>query len=273
MHTLVLSECSLDDERASKFIDGLVESQTLPAADAAADAARTVITRVDMVANELGAPTCVRWAAALPSLSSLLVLMLDENVLRDDGGVALAEALALPACQLRELHVAKCKIRDVGGVALGRALATNVHLHTLELTNNRIGDEAAVALFDALAAPNRTLITLRLKNNLITDASCASIAAALATPTTALCSLSLDDNCLTPAGAAQLEAACAHNTVLQDKQRFIVELQADRQKLPAERSQSVLSPKHVSVGGVSDGAATTTTSDGASSQPACCVVQ
>ena len=67
-------------------------------------------------------------------------------------------------CRLRELNLYENKIGDEGAKALAEALQENQTLTSLVLWDNKIGDEGGKALLEALQK-NQTLTTIYLSDN------------------------------------------------------------------------------------------------------------
>ena len=83
------------------------------------------------------------------------------------------------------------RIQNDGAAALASMLELNANLHTLQLTNNRIGDDGVGKLCDGLVGGgNHTLTALDLSiNSGITDSGATILAAALETKVKSLTSL------------------------------------------------------------------------------------
>ena len=139
-------------------------------------------------------------------LHRLEVLTLPFSALGDEGTVALADALTaeLP---LQQLDMSGNSIRDPGTDAIARALNRGAapHLMKLNLKNNDLNDEAAVAL---AGASHSTLEWLNLSSNQIADGGGIALASALTTRRFgSLRRLSLDHNRLGDEAMGALAAA------------------------------------------------------------------
>lgn len=78
-----------------------------------------------------------------------------DNMMGDDGAVAIAEALEAPDCIVRCLSLPSNAIGKEGGVALGNMLKVNKILQTVYLMGQEgkgggIGDEGAKALAEGI---------------------------------------------------------------------------------------------------------------------------
>jgi hypothetical protein len=128
--------------------------------------------------------------------------------------VALGAALALGSCPLTSLDLRENKIGDEGAAAIGEALRCNLRLRALRLAHNSIGDSGALALASGLghAARASPLQGLDLSHGSIGDAGATALARALSTGV-CLRELYLSFNLIGSAGmseiAAMLEALAA----------------------------------------------------------------
>jgi Leucine-rich repeat (LRR) protein len=122
--------------------------------------------------------------------------LVSNYFLSDNDAVDIARALA-GNTTLQTIDLTNNRIGDEGAIAL----AGNTTLQTLDLTNNRIGYEGARALAD-----NKTLQTLNLDSNEIGDEGAIALAG-----NTTLQTLNLSDNKIGDEGARVL----ANNTTLQ----------------------------------------------------------
>ncbi|KAF9177180.1 hypothetical protein BGZ51_009033, partial [Haplosporangium sp. Z 767] len=144
-------------------------------------------------------------SSRLPKLS-LKIVMIGRNEL----GI-LAETLKTNTT-LTTLDLGNNSIKDNGALALSDALKTNSTLITLNLGNNSIGDKGAVALSDALKT-NSTLITLNLRFNSIGVNGAVALSDVLKTNST-LTTLNLEKNSIGDNGAVALSDALKVNSTL-----------------------------------------------------------
>lgn len=144
---------------------------------------------------------------ALATNTCLTTLVLAGNQIGDEGAKALARALVTNTC-LATLDLAGNLIGDEGAEALARVLVTNTCLTTLDLADNLISDKGAKALGRALASPGVHLSTLIINNNRIGDEGMEALVA------TSLSTLCVCCNRISDEGAKALEKALASNTNL-----------------------------------------------------------
>lgn len=135
-----------------------------------------------------------------------------NNSIRDDGGRALAEALAMNR-SLQWLKLAHTDIGPEGASALAEALKTNDTLKDLHLYNNDIGDDGACALAEVLKANNTSLLKLDLRTCGIGNTGACALGGALET-NTSLVALFMMGNGVGDNGACALAGALETNRSL-----------------------------------------------------------
>ncbi|KAG0005602.1 hypothetical protein BGZ79_003513 [Entomortierella chlamydospora] len=113
---------------------------------------------------------------------------------------------------LTTLNLKDNSIGKEGALALSQSLKTNTVLTTLNLRNNSIGNEGALALLEALKV-NATLTTLNSWGNSIGKEGALALSEALKTNTT-LTTLDLEANSVGDEGALALSEALKANTTL-----------------------------------------------------------
>ena len=113
---------------------------------------------------------------------------------------------------LQRLYLPNNKISDEGATALAQALEGNTTLQRLDLDNNQISDEGATALADAMKG-NTTLQILNLHKNQISDEGATALAQALEGNTTLL-GLNLGNNQISDEGETAMKSLLDGNTKL-----------------------------------------------------------
>lgn len=101
---------------------------------------------------------------ALPSNETLKHLLLKNNHIGPVGAVAFAGLLKSPHCALWTLDLSANRVGDDGAEAMGEALAENTVLRCLDLATNRIGDRGLTAIAKGMSI-NSSLSALRLWGN------------------------------------------------------------------------------------------------------------
>jgi Ran GTPase-activating protein (RanGAP) involved in mRNA processing and transport len=182
----------------------------------------TALKELKVRANELNGQDMHEFAGAQPRLR-LDVLNLGENLLRDRGATNLAKASCLT--ELKVLVLDRCEVGLFGARGLAEApflgglrrLKVNHNsfgwqglqallekqpqmLHTLEMVNNDLGDEAVVRLADAPAS--NTLQEVDLRMNSLTDRAAETLATSQHLQN--LCVLQLDPSQISKWAAAAL---------------------------------------------------------------------
>jgi len=148
LRRLVLQKSDIDDDECHMFVDALTGNM--------------VLEELDLGSNKIGQ-----------------VEML--NVLQPDiitGGEAIASLLAANTCGLQTLHLGWNMIRLDGGIALADCLSTNDRILHLDLSYNTLGQDGGEHLGNALLS-NDTIKTLLLANNGINFTACFAICVAI----------------------------------------------------------------------------------------------
>uniref|UniRef100_A0AAV2LQ82 FISNA domain-containing protein n=1 Tax=Knipowitschia caucasica TaxID=637954 RepID=A0AAV2LQ82_KNICA len=116
---------------------------------------------------ELSDRSCGALASVLSSQSSSLrVLDLSHNDLKDSGLKLLSDGLKSPHCKLETLSLSGCLVSEEGCASLASALRSNPsHLKELDLSYNHPGDTGVKLLSALLEDPHCTLHTLRLEHS------------------------------------------------------------------------------------------------------------
>ena len=144
-------------------------------------AASSTLGALTLSANILGPAGAMALAPGLSSLPGLTALDVSRNYLKDDGVIALAEAIASEASRatrLAELTLDTNEVRTAGAVAVARLRS----LRRLSLRDNLLKDEGAIALVAALGergilAP-RGLTSLDVQKNGIGEVGARALEAA-----------------------------------------------------------------------------------------------
>ncbi|XP_070621835.1 ribonuclease inhibitor isoform X2 [Erythrolamprus reginae] len=146
---------------------------------------------------------CCEKLRSVVSKSSLTELHLGDNSLGTSGGKALCQGLVDPNCQLESLQLQFCDLTKENIEALCSVLCVKSSLQMLNLSNNKLGDEAVKNLCQALVKGSSNLQSLHLESCEITRASCKDLSTFLGnTPT--LKDLCIGDNSIGDAGLAIL---------------------------------------------------------------------
>lgn len=158
---------------------------------------------------------CVEIANALHQNQSIQTLCLCANNIFPKGAKAIATAISLKTSSLIELNLNGNRIGNFGCCAIANALLTNQSLRKLLLASNGIFQEGANELANALHH-NSTLLELSLECNNIKRGGCASITNLLLTPNhSQLKMLDLSGNHVGEIGAQQMARVIATNTCLE----------------------------------------------------------
>ena len=143
--------------------------------------------------------------------STLTVLNLEFNGIGDQDATGLAEALKVNST-LTVLNLRYNDIHDQGATGLAEALKVNSTLTVLNLEGNGIGGQGAIGLAEALKV-NSTLTVLNLRNNNIRNQGSTGLAEALKVNST-LTELNLRYNSILDQGATGLAEALKVNSTL-----------------------------------------------------------
>ena len=174
LHTLQLHGCGLGPKGAQALAGGLVQSRQLAHLDlsdnslsdegaqaVAAELPHTHLEELLLSRNRIAAAGAAALANALMRRrgNALRLLGLHGNKLRDAAAVSLAEALGAPAVQgnrsLETLDLSANKLGEEGALRLGDAIVTNPTLTSLDLRGNRRVEEGVIRAIDGLLAHNR----------------------------------------------------------------------------------------------------------------------
>jgi Ran GTPase-activating protein (RanGAP) involved in mRNA processing and transport len=172
---LILQDADLDDHECHMFVQALTSKTS----------ARSLI-ELDLSKNKIGQAEIL-------------------NTVQPDyitGGEALADMLASNVCQLQVLNLSWNLIRLDGGIALAGCVATNQYVTSLDLSYNALGKDGGEVLGSALLK-NTVLHTLQLANNNINFSACFAICVALE-ENFSLRKLSLDGNPIGEGGGRAL---------------------------------------------------------------------
>lgn len=146
---------------------------------------------------------CENLTSILKSKPSLTELHLGDNNLGTSGGKALCQGLLDPNCQLESLQLQYCELTKENIEALSSALSYKSSLHTLNLSSNKLGDEAVKHLCQALLDSPCKLQSLQLEGCDITQASCEDLSAVLSSKPS-LIEFCIGENSIGDAGTAIL---------------------------------------------------------------------
>ncbi|KAG8125644.1 hypothetical protein E2320_020776 [Naja naja] len=146
---------------------------------------------------------CCEKLRSVVSKSSLTELHLGDNHLGTSGGQTLCQGLVDPNCQLESLQLQFCDLTKENMEALCSVLCVKSSLQMLNLSNNRLGDDAVKNLCQALVKGSSNLQSLQLESCEITLASCKDLSTFLSN-TPSLRDLCIGDNSIGDAGLAIL---------------------------------------------------------------------
>lgn len=181
---------------------------------------------VNVVNDEWNLGDCTSLQIAMKTIGkdgakALAVALKDNKVLRSlrlrhagigDGAKDLAAVL--PTTQLEELEVWRSGVDASGCTAIALALDGSSTLRVLDLRYNKVGDEGATALANALKSATQQLTALRLQNANVGPAGAVALAEALRGPNMKLEVLDLGNNPIGAEGGKAMEAALEVNTYL-----------------------------------------------------------
>ncbi|XP_003461337.2 ribonuclease inhibitor isoform X1 [Cavia porcellus] len=161
------------------------------------------------------AATCKDLCDVVAAKPSLQDLDLGNNRLGDAGLAVLCSQLLHPSCRLRKLWLWECDITTEGCKNLCQVLMAKQSLKALSLMLNRLGDEGARLLCEALREPTCQLECLWVKECGFTAACCPYFREVLA-QNKFLTELLLSENNLGNTGVQELcQALCQPGSVLQ----------------------------------------------------------
>jgi len=140
----------------------------------------TSVKALDLRGNRIGAIGAVALAKMLKENSSLEALCVEWNSLGSDVGSFEALAAAIgESASLRTVDLRNNRLSDQCALALFRALKFNTSIHTVDLRWNNITHVLVSTIIDTLRH-NQTIDTLQLSGNALQTASLDRINAALA---------------------------------------------------------------------------------------------
>ncbi|CAL8400430.1 unnamed protein product [Gadus morhua 'NCC'] len=151
---------------------------------------------------------CKALASVLSSnSSSLRVLDLSNNDLKDSGVKLLSAGLGSPHCTLETLRLNFCDLSEECCEALASALSSSSSsLRELDLTNNDLKDLGVKLLSAGLGSSHSTLETLRLSGCQLSERCCEALASVLSSDSSRLKELDLSTNDLQDSGVKLLSA-------------------------------------------------------------------
>eukprot|EP00163_Fabomonas_tropica_P006192 TRINITY_DN15788_c0_g1_i1.p1 TRINITY_DN15788_c0_g1~~TRINITY_DN15788_c0_g1_i1.p1 ORF type:complete len:591 (+),score=137.89 TRINITY_DN15788_c0_g1_i1:1437-3209(+) len=155
LHTLSLGSNGITEVGAEALISGLQEAVSL--------------VNLDLSGNKLGPRGCSHICEAMRT-SRVQKLILHHNGIGDLGCLAVEDMLKYTGLQLEYLDLSDNEIEWKGGGMIGQAMALNSSLHTLILSNNKIGNLASIELATSLKG-QPTLRTLHMSNCFLTSDS------------------------------------------------------------------------------------------------------
>ncbi|XP_055013717.1 NACHT, LRR and PYD domains-containing protein 3-like [Boleophthalmus pectinirostris] len=125
--------------------------------------------------------SCEALSSVLSSQSSsLTVLDLSQNDLKDSGLKMLCAGLKSPLCKLEQLRLSSCNLSERSCEALSSVLSSqSSSLTVLDLSLNDLKDSWLKMLCVGLKSPHCKLEQLRLSGCLVSEEGCASLASAL----------------------------------------------------------------------------------------------
>nr|XP_010960235.1 NACHT, LRR and PYD domains-containing protein 9 [Camelus bactrianus] len=152
---------------------------------------------------------CRDIASVLVHNKKLKLLSLVQNPVKNEGVMALCDALKDPRCALEMLLLTQCSLTSAACGSISQALLCNRSLTLLDLGSNFLQDAGVTSLCASLKHPDCPLRELWLEGCGLTSACCGDISAAL-TSNERLQTLKLGNNGLRDAGARRLCAALRH---------------------------------------------------------------
>ncbi|KAM9314295.1 uncharacterized protein KZ484_024087 isoform 1-T1 [Pholidichthys leucotaenia] len=152
--------------------------------------------------------SCEALSSVLSSQSSSLrVLDLSNNDLKDSGVKILAAGLQSPHCRLETLSLSGCLVSEEGCSSLASALRSNPsYLRELDLSYNHPGESGEKILSALQEDPLCRLETLRLSSCNLSERSCEALSSVLSSQSSSLRVLDLSNNDLKDSGVKILAA-------------------------------------------------------------------
>ncbi|KAM9314751.1 uncharacterized protein KZ484_024413 [Pholidichthys leucotaenia] len=152
--------------------------------------------------------SCEALSSVLSSqFSSLTVLDLSNNVLKDSGVKILAAGLQSPHCRLETLSLSGCLVSEEGCSSLASVLRSNPScLRELDLSYNHPGESGEKILSALQEDPLCRLETLRLSSCNLSERSCEALSSVLSSQSSSLRVLDLSNNDLKDSGVKILAA-------------------------------------------------------------------
>ena len=173
------------------------------------------LVELNLRANELGDEGVKEMAPAIGLTRTLQVLNLESNSITEEGAQTLADSMRAPSCRLKNLVVRGNVLGRRGAALLASALRDS--LTTLDVVGCGLGPAGAKSLAEALgfsddpehmamASTSSALTSLDLSENRIGDEGASAFGKLLERGCSALSVLALSDNGVGPAGAKDLAA-------------------------------------------------------------------
>ena len=162
--------------------------------------------------NKLDGSACDLLAKAVPSMSRLEKLWLDDNPIGSGGAVEVIKALC--GSGVKELWLYSTGIGKPDCEALCELLKSSHSLQDLNIDHNNLSSESVASIITGLSH-NSSLTTLYISNSHFSMANVDSLASVLKDPSKCtLTTLYLRDCHISSEGAAELAAALSKNTTL-----------------------------------------------------------